>query len=506
MATPVISNIDNVNHTYESDGQKYALNTATNRFQLASTLSQPAPAIVSNASIQPANQIAIPQTNVSQFTPLPVTQQQTDVNNATTSNTQAEQGYNQANSDLQMLSSQLANKGTDTLALEQQQGIPQISQNVLDLQDLANQKALEANLTPYSLQGQGRGITTGILRGQEAVKQRQLQVEGIFANAQLQAAQGKLQLAQSQVDRAINLKYEPILAKIDVQKQILDNNKFLLSRADQKLADAKSIQLDQQKLETQNKMKDEQTMQEILLKAQQGNAPANLISSVAKGIADGTLTPTKVTQMLGQFTGPIPASAQEYQYAVTHGYKGSFSQYQNEDANRKIVASKVSDSTVVLPQDISKSQAQMNLVLGSLDRADKLAYRSGSDTLYEAAKRKIGGATSFSNLIAETNTLRTNVLTMMTDPAIKKFFGPQMSNADVQLMTSAGTTLNPELQSPEALQTELNRLRDFVMRAKTAVDQGQTEVGSPQATKTTTPAPQYEGYSLGADGLYYKNK
>jgi hypothetical protein len=68
--------------------------------------------------------------------------------------------------------------------------------------------------------------------------------------------------------------------------------------------------------------------------------------------------------------------------------------------------------------------------------------------------------------VAETNTLRTNVLTMMTDPAIKKFFGPQMSNADVQLMTSAGTTLNPELQSPEKLKSELLRLQDFVNRAK----------------------------------------
>lgn len=30
-----------------------------------------------------------------------------------------------------------------------------------------------------------------------------------------------------------------------------------------------------------------------------------------------------------------PASVQEYEYAVAHGYKGSFTDYQNEDANRK---------------------------------------------------------------------------------------------------------------------------------------------------------------------------
>lgn len=252
----------------QAQGIQNYTGTAGQNTKLLELLSKPAPATVSSSSLQPNNQIAIPQNNVSQIPALPVvSQQQADVNNATTQNTQAEQGYNQANSDLQTLSNQLANKGTDTLALEQQQGIPQISQNVLDLQDLANQKALEANLTPYSLQGQGRGIPTQILRGQEALKQRQLQVEGIFANAQLQAAQGKLQLAQSQVDRAINLKYEPILAKIDAQKQILENNKYLLTRSDQKLATAKQNLLEQQKKDQEQKRDDDKEIQKMIMEA-----------------------------------------------------------------------------------------------------------------------------------------------------------------------------------------------------------------------------------------------
>ena len=127
----------------QAQGIQNYTGTAVQNTKLLELLSKPAPATVSSSSLQPNNQIAIPQNNVSQIPALPVvSQQQADVNNATTQNTQAEQGYNQANSDLQTLSNQLANKGTDTLALEQQQGIPQISQNVLDLQDLANQKAL----------------------------------------------------------------------------------------------------------------------------------------------------------------------------------------------------------------------------------------------------------------------------------------------------------------------------------------------------------------------------
>lgn len=37
----------------------------------------------------------------------------------------------------------------------------------------------------------------------------------------------------------------------------------------------------------------------------------------------------------------LPAMAQEYEYAKKEGYKGTFSQYQNEDANRKAIATKV---------------------------------------------------------------------------------------------------------------------------------------------------------------------
>ena len=59
---------------------------------------------------------------------------------------------------------------------------------------------------------------------------------------------------------------------------------------------------------------------------------------------------------------------------------------------------------------------------------------------------------------------------MQTDPNIKKFFGPQMSNADVQLMTAAGTTVNPEMQSPALLKQEVERIKDLTIRARQSLD------------------------------------
>lgn len=131
-------------------------------------------------------------------------------------------------------------------------------------------------------------------------------------------------------------------------------------------------------------------------------------------------------------------------------------------------------SALTNPTGQKNPMDSINLVKNSLTNAEKLVGRSGSNTWWEKIKEGTMGNTGYTNLVAETNTLRTNVLTMMTDPSIKKFFGPQMSDADVRLMTSAGTTLNPELQSPEAMKTELTRLRDLVTRAEKAVQVGQS--------------------------------
>jgi hypothetical protein len=57
----------------------------------------------------------------------------------------------------------------------------------------------------------------------------------------------------------------------------------------------------------------------------------------------------------------------------------------------------------------------------------------------------------------------------MTNPDIKKFFGPQMSEADVRLMTAAGTTLNPEIQGPKQLKAEVTRLDNLLQRMQNSI-------------------------------------
>ncbi len=114
---------------------------------------------------------------------------------------------------------------------------------------------------------------------------------------------------------------------------------------------------------------------------------------------------------------------------------------------------------------------QLKFLRETATTATNLANQSGQGKITKAIGDLVGGS-KYRQLEAQTNTLRTNVLTLATDPSVKKYFGPQMSEADVRLMTAAGTTLNPENQSPQQLKDELKRLDSLFERMQTALNNG----------------------------------
>ena len=120
----------------------------------------------------------------------------------------------------------------------------------------------------------------------------------------------------------------------------------------------------------------------------------------------------------------------------------------------------------------SRAADQLTFLRNTAADALKLSSASGRSGARRTFESWFVGSTNYTKLESLTNTLRTNVLSLMTDPDIKKFFGPQMSDADVRLMTAAGTTLNPELQGPGEIKKELNRLDNLLNRMQTAVRLG----------------------------------
>lgn len=118
------------------------------------------------------------------------------------------------------------------------------------------------------------------------------------------------------------------------------------------------------------------------------------------------------------------------------------------------------------------TKSQLDFLTTTANEAKSLARASGRGAGRQAVGKFIFGATKSQQLEGLSNTLKTNILTMATDPNIKKFFGPQMTENDVKLMTSTGTTLNPDLQTPEQYGEEVDRILEMFNRAKIAVEQG----------------------------------
>lgn len=126
----------------------------------------------------------------------------------------------------------------------------------------------------------------------------------------------------------------------------------------------------------------------------------------------------------------------------------------------------------VNPEELMQQQQQLSLINSAIAGAEQFAHAAGRSKWKEAIAQGIFGATDYTNLQAAANTIKTLVLTMAGDPNVKKFFGPQMSEADVRMMMAGGTTLDPELQGPVEFKAELQRVKEVVARMEAAVSEG----------------------------------
>lgn len=242
-----------------------------------------------------------------------VTSTQSTNNTASTNDTSAETEVDQTSKDLADLNASLGNKTADQNTAEAAQGIPQMDQDLQDLQATASQQNIEYQSTPYSLAGQGRGITTDILRGQEAVKQRQVGLDLLVTNSNIAAKQGNIALAQSLADKAVAAKYDPITAAISAKQALLTQQNTNLSRADQKLVAAQQASLSAQQNQINNQIQNEKDSNAIKQTAIAIGAPNSVIVAMDKVIQAGGDSSQILTLAQGYMSDPLAKKIQEAQ-------------------------------------------------------------------------------------------------------------------------------------------------------------------------------------------------
>lgn len=218
-------------------------------------------------------------------------------------------------------------------------------------------------------------------------------------------------------------------------------------------------------------------------------APISMFNAAEKPIeVDGKLL---VRQPDGTYKDVAPHTAEElaaaqadvaYKQSQTEQNKSSTALNYANATKARTDSAKTASETGTPASSVAKSADQIEFMKSTVQKAlsPEIYGAAGRSEGRKTLEKWLVGSTDYTNATALANTIRTNILTMATDPAIKKFFGPQMSNNDVTMMTAGGTTLNPELQSPEAFKEELLRVQDMVNRAEAAVKQGQSAESGPQ--------------------------
>lgn len=209
-----------------------------------------------------------------------------------------QQGVNTATSDLVALQKQLEGATSEQVQLQEAQGLPRLQKELSDL------NALQTQQTAGYLQGLQRGETAGLTTtGRSRIQsqaQRQNAIDSLFTSSLIQAKQGQITAAQDTVQRAITAKYSPILNRIETQKLILENNRDLLSGAEKKLADARTIELNAQQKQIEKQQNDMEKSGEYLINAMQGNAPINIVNKAKSALSKGASS-TEIASILGQY-------------------------------------------------------------------------------------------------------------------------------------------------------------------------------------------------------------
>lgn len=270
-----------------------------------------------------------------------------------------------------------------------------------------------------------------------AIKALPLQAQAFGAQAEVAAAQGNAQLSQSilqqaqdHLDKVYQLHIQDATAQYNYKRDVLKNLYDNLTAKEKTQADALQKQRDQEFTATRDTLAYQRDVEKMLL--QQKIAPKAPTVKRDTQVVDGKLIDMQTGQVISNL-------------AATPGAE---------------TAQKTTDQLTFL-KDTATQAIELT----------KELWPGAQSGIGQLIGNTFIGSTKLKQLEATTNTLRTNVLALATDPGIKKFFGPQMSNADVELMTAAGTSLNPQKQTPEQMRTEIGRLNTLFTKLQNAANQ-----------------------------------
>lgn len=345
------------------------------------------------------------------------------------------------------------------------------------------------------LEGQGRGQTQGFIGGEQARINREAAIQAMPIQAQLAIAQDDLDSARTYASQYFQAKMQD---ETNIYNQKKENNRLIfdyLTSAEQRRLDANEKALDREYNEKQSTAK---TAESIAMQAIEYGQSS--LASKVMGLDPKSATYAQdVRNAMAGLRKPAPEKARtsDWEMEEVNGVSMWVNKFTQE-------TKAVGDTSINGVDGPGGEMDKINLLRDTIDRikgreADETTGKVAYDPLYKNASqtwtsqtfgRIFTGSSDLDNLKVYADTLKSNMLTLATDPEIKKFFGPQMSNADVQLMSASASRLQPENMKAEQLLSEVNRIEEFIGKYEAAVKAKQS--GSVQNPNVVVGADGYE--------------
>lgn len=356
--------------------------------------------------------------------------------------------------------------GTDEARLaklEKENQIKQKQNAVNDYTSQLNAIVAKQQQDLLRVEGQGRGIPDVIIGGQQAQINKEAAIAALPIQAQLAAAQGALEMAQSHVDKMFQIQSQDALAKYQYKSKLIDSVYQFATGQEQRRLDALKTKEDR----AYDMQKTNLSLQNEWAQTAIGYGQSSLAGQIMKLDPKSATFQSDLSALQGRVVKPMATTSGGFEVPTVKTINGVDMQWNSQTGQWENIAGSqqgaqsaenLDSKYTSLLSDIADARALSNAVgAGKMERTWDSLWTSNPDW---AQVQNIA------------DTIKSNLLTLNTDPNIKKFFGPQMSNRDTELMTAAGSTLNPEKQTPEQFLRDLNDAANLIARSREAVRKG----------------------------------
>lgn len=250
-----------------------------------------------------------------QYTPVtPASSDLTNIMAPSAAQTTAEGNYTQSKNDYSAILKQLGQKGADQAAQETAQGIPELNKSLNEIN--AQIKSLQVQSLQDQEKARQAGTTLGFAGGEAERVARNNNLQLLALNAVAEGIRGNIAVAQSNVDRFLKMKYDPIEAQVKYAKDFIDLNYQDLSRADKKRADEQRILLDERTRKIEKAKEDEKSVFNLATVAGQNGAPASVINAIKDA-----QTPAEALALAGQYLSKTEYDTVKYSTEDAYGNK-----------------------------------------------------------------------------------------------------------------------------------------------------------------------------------------